>query len=123
MRAKKVNENYPMGAANDPNAPWNEKEDDSNFDMKLRGNELIITRRYNHSAEDEFDEDEVTIDPETFEEFAAKKLGIDSHEKWENDDYLEIEGIADAQAGFEFTTSWGDFETDIDELVDLTDLF
>ena len=76
MRARTVNENYPPGAANDPNAPWNEPEDDSRYDLDMDGDELIITRDYNFSAEDEWDTDKASIDPETFDIFAAKKLTL-----------------------------------------------
>lgn len=128
MRAKTVNENYPLGAKYDPSAPWNEPDDDSQYELDMDGDELYITRRYNYSAEDEWDEDKGYIDPETFDLFAAKKLGIDAEEKWENDDYLEIGDIIDIQTKggsqkFLFKTSWGEFEADMDELIDLTNLF
>ena len=123
MRARTVNENYPLGAANDPMAPWNEKEDDSDFELELSDQDLIITRRYNHSAEDEWDEDQATIDPETFDEFAGKKLGIDYQQKYEDDNYLDIGMINLDGNNIEFETSWGTFQTDMEELIDLTDLF
>ena len=126
MRAKTVNENYPLGAENDPMAPWNEKEDDSNFELEAENNDLnnlYITRRYNQTAEDEWDEDRGDIDPERLEEFAAEKLDIDYGQKLEDDAYLEVTGIADAQGGFEFTTSWGKFEATMDELIGLTNIF
>ena len=128
MRAKFVNENYPWGAANDPNAPWNEKPDDSDFELAGDGDELYITRRYNYSAEDEWDEEKGYIDPESLDLLAAKKLGIDAEEKWENDDILEINDIIDIQTKggsqkFLFKTNWGEFETSMDELIDLTNLF
>ncbi len=122
MRAKTVNENYPLGAKSDPDAPWNEKEDDSDFELEMDGNELLIKRRYNRSAEDEWDEDEGYIDLETFAIFAARKLDINAEEKWDNEEYLDIQGIADSQNGFEFQTNWGTFEASMDELVDMTDL-
>ena len=123
MRARTVNENYPLGAANDPNAPWNEKENDSDFELEMDGGQLLIKRRYNYSAEDEWDEDKAYIDPESFDLFAASKLNIEAEEKWENEEYLDVQGIADSQNGFEFQTNWGTFEATMDELVDLTDLF
>ena len=128
-RAKTVNEygsmgGYPLGAADDSRAPWNEKEDDSDFDLELRNNEIIITRRYNYSAEDEWDEDQAYIDPESFDLFAAEALEISAEEKWEAEDYLEIQNIEDLPGdNFKFITSWGTFEADMDELIDLTNLF
>ena len=128
MRARTVNENYPWGAANDPNAPWNEPEDDSGYSLDMDDNELVITRKYNQTAEDEWDEDKGYIDPEEFDLFAAKKLGIDAEEKWEADEYLEIGDIIDIQTKggsqkFLFKTNWGEFEADMDDLIDLTNLF
>ena len=133
MRAKFINEwesgYYPPGAEHDPSAPWNQPDDDSNYELGMDGNELYITRRYNYSAEDEWDEDKGYIDPETFDLFAAEKLGINAEDKWEDDDYLEIDDIEDIVVGkqfgekFLFKTSWGDFEASMDELVDMTNLF
>ncbi len=126
MRARTVNENYPLGAANDPNAPWNEPEDDSQYELEMDGDELVITRDYNFSGPEEWDTDKGRIDPEEFDTFAARKLDIDHEEKWENDDYLEVQGIADAPGPgqkFLFQTNWGEFEASMDELIDLTNLF
>lgn len=129
MRAKTVNENYPPGAANDPRAPWNEPEDDSIYSLDVEDGEIVITRKYNQWAEDEWDEDKGYIDPEEFDLFAAKKLGINAEEKWDADEYLEIENVEDiskkkyAEDRFRFETSWGTFEADMDELIDMTNLF
>ena len=133
MRAKTVNEygsmgGYPMGAANDPMAPWNEREDDSSFELEAENNDLndlSIIRRYNQTAEDEWDEDKGYIDPEDLENFAAEKLGIDIDQKYEDGENLEVQEINDIPGRgqkFNFVTNWGSFETDIDELIDLTNL-
>jgi len=129
MRAKTINEygsmgGYPLGAAEDPRAPWNEKEDDSNFELDLDDQELSIKRKYNYSAEDEWDEETGYIDPETFDLFAAEQLGISAEDKWEEEDYLEIQGIEDlSEDSFRFITSWGTFEADMGDLIDMTNLF
>lgn len=126
MRARTVNENYPMGAANDPHAPWNEKEDDSQYLLEIDGDELYITRRYNQTAEDEWDEDKGYVDMEQFDSYAAGELGLDIEGQYENDDYLEIQSFEDIPGPgekFQFDTSWGDFEISMDELVDMTNLF
>ena len=129
MRAKTVNENYPPGAANDPRAPWNEPEDDSVYDFEVVDDEILVTRKYNFSGGmdwEDWDEDEGYIDPEDFDMFAAKKLGIDAEEKWESEDYLEIQNVENVEGKkdtFLFKTSWGGFEVNMDELIDLSNLF
>lgn len=123
MRARTVNENYPLGAANDPRAPWNEPEDDSSFELDMDGEELYITRRYNQTAEDEWDEDKGYVDMDQFDSYAAGELGLDIEEQYENDDYLEIKDWQEEGNKILFQTSWGDFEISMDELVDMTNIF
>lgn len=122
MRARTVNENYPPGAANDPNAPWNEPEDDSQYDVDFGADGIEISRKYNFSYDD-YDEDQGSVDMETLQSYAGKELGVDPEEKYENDEYMEISGMADSQKGIMFQTTWGDFEISMDELIDMTNLF
>lgn len=123
MKAKFVNENYPWGAANDPNAPWNEPEDDSRYELDMDGGELVISRDYNFTAEDEWDTDKGYVDMEQFDSYAAGELGLDIEEKYEEDDYMEIIDWEEARGKFKFKTSWGDFEISMSELIDMTNLF
>lgn len=123
MKAKFVNENYPWGAANDPNAPWNEPEDDSRYELDMDGGELVIIRDYNFTAEDEWDTDKGYVDMEQFDSYAAGELGLDIEEKYEEDDYMEIIDWEESRGKFKFKTSWGDFEISMNELIDMTNLF
>jgi hypothetical protein len=127
MRAKTVNENYPWGAENDPRAPWNEPEDDSQYELDMDGNELIITRGYNFSGEYEWDADTGYVDMEEFANYAAQKLGLDVDEKYNDDDFLEILGWTyddeDKPNKINFQTSWGNFQISMDELIDMSNLF
>ena len=128
MRAKTVNEygslgDYPWGAANDPNAPWNEKEDDSSFTLDIDGQELYITRAYNQTAEDEWDEEKGYVDMEKFDEYAAKQLGLNQEEQYEAENYLEINDWKEEGNKIHFDTTWGNFTISMDELVDMTNLF
>lgn len=119
---------YPPGAEFDPRAPWNEPEDDSQYFLDIEDNEISITRRYNFYAEDEWDEDKEYIDPEMFDLFAAKKLGLNAGEKWGKDEYLEIQEVKDIKrkydiVGHTFITTWGNFDATLQELINLTHLF
>lgn len=115
---------YPPGTEFDPSAPWNEKEDDSIFELELNNKELHIKRKYDFSAEDEWEEETAVIDPEKFEVLAAEKLNLVAEEKWVDAKYLEFENIKDLpQENFQFITSWGIFESNMNELIGLTNLF
>lgn len=121
---------YPPGAEFDPMAPWNEPEDTSYYELDFEGenfDEMVIIRRI-FTAEDEWDEYKGYIDPEYFDLFAAKKLGLNAGEKWENDEFLEVKEIKDIKRkydiiGHTFITSWGTFDATLDELIDLSNLF
>lgn len=118
---------YPTGAEFDSKAPWNEPDDDSQYFADIEDGEISIIRRYNFSAGNEWDEDKEYIDPEIFDLFAAKKIGLNAKEKWGEDEYLEIKGIKEIKrkyniVGHTFITSWGTFDATLDELIDLINL-
>jgi len=127
MRARTVNENYPPGAANDPNAPWNEPEDNSSIELEFEGDNMYMVRRI-HTGPEEYEDERAEIDPESFEVMAAGKLGLDYDELYEKAEIIKIKDVEDLKRnhdviGYRFDTSHGSFEATIDELVDLTDLF
>lgn len=126
-RAKFVNENYPLGAAEDPDAPWNEPEDKSSIELEFDGDNMYMVRRVPTGPE-EYEDERAEIDPEAFEVMAAEKLGLDYDELYEKAEIIKIKDVIDLKRkydiiGYKFETSHGSFEASTEELANLTDLF
>ena len=115
-----VNENYPLGAANDPDAPWNEKELDIEYDLEFKNGEIdLIERVYSSRKPEEEDwEDEKTyIDPEYMDKFIADKLKLNIDDFEEG---IEITDISEPKTNnYVIHTQQGDVKTDWDELKDI----
>lgn len=114
MRAKTINENYPIGAENDPNAPWNQEDD-------FWGNEFIVDlNQYGEVALSYNDNDKnTTIDPYYMDEFLADKLYLDFEELEENGETIEIKDIVEIDNKMMFYTDKGVVTVDYDELEEL----
>lgn len=122
MRARFIFENYPLGAAYDRNAPWNQPEDNSiiDFEMDRDGDPRLITKVYIGEEDIEI-LDNKSIDPMHLDKALLKKLGLS---------YGELEGInMEEEFSIEeyyqkgntvyFKTNIGDTEISIDELQSL----
>ena len=119
-----VNENYPWGAANDPNAPWNQSDPDMEYILELSEyGEVELIERNHISREpdnEDWEDEKTTIDPVYMDQFICKKLNL-KYEDWE-DDGIEITGIEDVdekRLKYKFITAEGEFETNWDELEDV----
>ena len=116
---KFINENYPLGAEYDSNAPWNQSDPDIEYilDIDKDGEIELIERNYISREPDNEDwEDEKTImDPFYMDKFIADKLNlnIDDHE-----DGIEITNIKEPKTNkYTIITPHGNVETDWDELM------
>ncbi len=102
MRARTVNENYPLGAANDPNAPWNEPEDASSIELEFEGDDMYMVRRI-PTGPDDYDEEKEQIHFDDFDEFAAGKLDLDLEQLYDTDGAIEVKDvIGDIAASLNF---------------------
>jgi hypothetical protein len=123
MKAQFIFENYPPGAANDPNAPWNETEDRSwtDFEMDKDGDPRLVTKAY--VGEDDLEIlDNQSMDPMSLDKALLKKLGL-SYEELEGLDMEEefsIEEYHQKSNTVYFKTTAGDTELSIGELQRLT---
>lgn len=115
---KFVNENYPLGAKNDPNAPWNQSDSDIEQILNLTeyGEIQLITRTYISREPDNEDwEDEITtIDPGYMDYFLANKLNLNVDEYEDGIEIHDTKELKDSQ--YIIKTTHGDVETDWDEL-------
>jgi hypothetical protein len=121
MRAKFINENYPPGAKDDPNAPWNEREDPSQTVLKISGGdyELITSVQV---AEDDWEEIEnLSIDPYDMDELISQKLGLDFEQMEVNGETIEIQDVSQKDENFFLTTDQGNVELTLGELIELSE--
>jgi len=119
MKAQFIFENYPSGAANDPNAPWNESEDNIivDFEVGKDGDPRLITKAY-------VGEDDLKIlknqpiDPMYLDRALLTKLGL-SYNELENlnmEEEFFIEDYYQKGNTVYFETTAGDTELSIDEI-------
>jgi hypothetical protein len=122
MKAKFIFENYPPGAANDPNAPWNQSEDTSYIDFELKDgyDPRLITKAYVGEDDIEILENK-SIDPGILDRALCQKLGLsyseleamDMEEEFYIKEYYQKGNIV------YFETTAGDIQLSIDELQSL----
>jgi len=96
MRAKFVNENYPIGAQNDPRAPWNEEYPE--YKIILRDGELVL---YDGNDEPTF------FDPYKIDMLLANKLNISLEELEETGLSIDIYDVTNKIIGAEIRTEFG----------------
>lgn len=122
MKAKFIFENYPLGAANDRNAPWNQSEDSSYVDFEFKDgyDPRLVTKAYVGEDDIEILENR-SIDPEVFDQALCQKLGLsyselkamNMEEEFDIRDYYQKGNIV------YFETTAGDTELSIGELQSL----
>ncbi len=117
MKAKFVNENYPLGAENDPAAPWNQDDDyyidddSEEVDVNLT-DEGVLMLMYNDS------DVTVTIGSDVINKFLAGKLYLDAGEL-EKGENIEIKDIIEKDESLIFYTDKGVVTVDYNELEEL----
>jgi hypothetical protein len=121
MKAKFIFENYPPGAANDPNAPWNQCEDSSWIDFEMKDwNPRLITKSYCGEDDIEILENR-SIDLMNLDRALLNKLGLNDREL-ESLDMAEdffIEEYYQKGNTVYFETTAGNTELSISEIQDL----
>lgn len=125
MRAKLINEEsggYPPGAENDPRAPWNEKEDNGIISLEIKDYDYkLVTRTPIGKGDDEEIVDESTIDPYDMDKLICQKLGLDFQELDESGEGIEIINVDRDGDKFYLTTSKGDLEVSLSELIQISE--
>jgi hypothetical protein len=120
MRAHLVNENYPDGAENDSNAPWNEKKGSYFTKVDLSDGEVTIIKNERIAKDDWVEIDREVIDPIEMESLLAEKLGLDFDQMQEENDVIYIESIIDTDEGqYNFETDHGNVSITLEELESL----
>ena len=122
MKAQFIFENYPPGAANDPNAPWNQSDDGSytDFEMDKDGDPRLVTKAYVGEDDLEILENR-SIDIMYLDRALLKKLGL-SYNELENlnmEEDFYIEEYHQKGDTVYFKTTAGDTELSIGEIQDL----
>jgi hypothetical protein len=122
MKAKFIFENYPPGAANDRNAPWNQCDDHSyvDFEMDKDGDPRLITKACVGEDDIEILENR-SIDPMYLDRALLKKLGL-SYDELENlnmEEEFYIEEYYQKKDTVYFKTTAGDTQLSISELQSL----
>lgn len=111
MRAMTINEygnsDLPAGAANDPHAPYNQK--DYNQDLALEDGELVLYTSY--------EKDGIFFDPKHVDELLARSAGI----RLNDGESIEIYNIDHTGEDYAIlNTSHGDIDVDFSELENLS---
>jgi hypothetical protein len=118
MKAQFIFENYPLGTANDPNAPWNESEDKSFTEFEIKGSDFrLITKAYVGEDDIEILENQ-EMDPMDLDKALLSKLGL-SYEELEAmnmEEEFYIEDYNQKNNIVYFKTTAGDTELSISEL-------
>jgi len=110
---------YPWGAKDDPNAPWNEKEDWVEIiDINKYGEVELIRRTY--IAEDDWEEEKDTIDPYNMDKFLAEEFKLDFKKLEEEGESIEIIDLQELKNGwYSIVTKYGMTKTTFSELFSL----
>lgn len=116
---KKFNEfikeasNYPLGADEDPNAPWNQREPVQNFIVQLNNGEVILLTTYDGEVQSD---ETITLDPYYVDKLLEDKADIELDDG-EGFEITSIDELEDDK--YNFITDKGEFEVDLYELQNL----